>query len=470
MLSQTTRLTKSLSLNFIRIILQISGNVDIIVVELFQTMQGGIRIIILYHLNQETDLLHFQHGELGATLRASEVKPKLDRFLIRLLGGEEAVKQKHPDWLIGDHLAFDYKMSFIGEGIPTSHDTENKIRSLTERGIGFRSSIPKSYFGNMGRFNRGDIELIRETFKETMHYPNGVNMKIISFNSQLLEYIDEHISAFFLIHNFGTRQNKGFGSFTVDGRNGQPLTRNAQGILLKYSKLFNPRYFYLYAVDYSGLQKVDLMEEARWIYSLLKSGINRGSTRYSRAYIYQYFHNKKIRNEKAWMKQQDIAPIRNRDNVIKQHENDLCRIFSDDNSRYVRALLGLCDRIEYLSDLQNTRIKWPITITAEDTNIKRCASPITFKIVGRKLYILVFEPHTGILGKEFLFEGIDPATSNKCSGRISVPVSNEFNMKELFDGFKNYINANGAAVRNCRAIDAGNFLAGTQNHEIMEVR
>ncbi len=33
-------------------------------------------------LKQHTPLIHFQHDQEGATLRASEVKPKLDRFII----------------------------------------------------------------------------------------------------------------------------------------------------------------------------------------------------------------------------------------------------------------------------------------------------------------------------------------------------------------------------------------------------
>ena len=33
-------------------------------------------------LKQHTPLIHFQHDQEGATLRASEVKPKLDKFIV----------------------------------------------------------------------------------------------------------------------------------------------------------------------------------------------------------------------------------------------------------------------------------------------------------------------------------------------------------------------------------------------------
>ena len=34
-------------------------------------------------LKQHTPLIHFQHDQYGATLRASEVKPKLDKYIIK---------------------------------------------------------------------------------------------------------------------------------------------------------------------------------------------------------------------------------------------------------------------------------------------------------------------------------------------------------------------------------------------------
>ena len=33
-------------------------------------------------LEAQSPIIHFQHDQAGATLRASEVKPKLDRFLL----------------------------------------------------------------------------------------------------------------------------------------------------------------------------------------------------------------------------------------------------------------------------------------------------------------------------------------------------------------------------------------------------
>ena len=38
---------------------------------------------LVVKLKQHTPLIHFQHSQEGATLRASEVKPKLDKYIIK---------------------------------------------------------------------------------------------------------------------------------------------------------------------------------------------------------------------------------------------------------------------------------------------------------------------------------------------------------------------------------------------------
>ena len=47
-------------------------------------------------LKQHTPLIHFQHDQDGATLRATEVKPKLDRFLIEKFKEEGIDYKKYP--------------------------------------------------------------------------------------------------------------------------------------------------------------------------------------------------------------------------------------------------------------------------------------------------------------------------------------------------------------------------------------
>ena len=40
---------------------------------------------LVFQLKQHTPMLHFQHDQTGATLRATELKPKLDLYIMRKL-------------------------------------------------------------------------------------------------------------------------------------------------------------------------------------------------------------------------------------------------------------------------------------------------------------------------------------------------------------------------------------------------
>ena len=75
-------------------------------------------------LKQHTPLIHFQHSEEGATLRSSEVKPKLDRFIIEKLGGgnyenvKNLVKKTYTQLFIPKDgiFALDYKLKIKALG------------------------------------------------------------------------------------------------------------------------------------------------------------------------------------------------------------------------------------------------------------------------------------------------------------------------------------------------------------------
>ena len=72
-------------------------------------------------LKQVTPMIHFQHDSCGATLRASEVKPKLDRYIKRKYLAEhpnmtDEEKKAYKKWFIGETDALDYKMSIRAVG------------------------------------------------------------------------------------------------------------------------------------------------------------------------------------------------------------------------------------------------------------------------------------------------------------------------------------------------------------------
>ena len=103
---------------------------------------------LTFKLKQHTPIIHFQHDHHGATLRASELKPKLDRYILRKFGKEELGADKTSDeyyeegikiakqkkWLIGrgDHPALDYHVRIKAESVSKSIDLQ-EIRDGTPK-------------------------------------------------------------------------------------------------------------------------------------------------------------------------------------------------------------------------------------------------------------------------------------------------------------------------------------------------
>lgn len=207
-------------------------------------------------LKQHTPLIHFQHDQYRATLRASEVKPKLDRFILTKLGDKnyEIISDaefqnvadifcvRHPNidfdnlsiekqyyeigkyiakqkgWLVGkgEHSALDYKMSIRSKG------SKNVSMNVTPKNGGYETDgYPDRenslFMGNMGgrpkdevlNFIMNDTIDITLCFKSDEIY-NGLNV-----------IIKQSICSFFIRTGFGNRSSKGFGSFTVSEIDGE---------------------------------------------------------------------------------------------------------------------------------------------------------------------------------------------------------------------------------------------------------
>lgn len=129
-----------------------------------------------YKLVQDTPMWHFQPDEKGCCLRATEVKPKLDRFLA------DQCRDGIPDKR--------YKLSFKANG--SKKNCEDNVRL---------------FFGNMGESAKQ---------KSLIFYKGGITMTIFSTDVSLLEKIDENIDDFFAVTSFGTRQSKGYGFFSIE--------------------------------------------------------------------------------------------------------------------------------------------------------------------------------------------------------------------------------------------------------------
>ncbi len=136
-------------------------------------------------LKQETPMLHFQSEQPGAIIRGSDLKPRLDKFL----------ENKLPKDI---ECAKDYKVKLWVEG--------TKLKTILK--------------GNTLNIAKTSKNI---NYKEILNYSSDINLEIICFNEDILNVIKDNICAFFALHNFGKRQTKGFGSFTVESINGEEI-------------------------------------------------------------------------------------------------------------------------------------------------------------------------------------------------------------------------------------------------------
>lgn len=349
-----------------------------------------------YKLVQHTPLIHFQHSEPHACLRATEVKPKLDRFLIEQLEKDDRFGDgRWKKWFVGDgsQQSFDYMMRITpnSEQVERTQSIERAIARAEHRppNASFHE-IHKNYFGNMASGNNIQ-DTIRETFKESLFYKDGLTLTIRCFIPELLTFIDEHIRGFFMMHNFGTRQRKGFGSFTVDIST-KPNEPKGFDLVGKYC----PNAYYC---KLDGNVNADALLDAVWVISaFLRSGFNRGEGNYVRGFVFRYFQREKnpLANDKAFVKQQVLRNVYNeatRGEHLHPYGNNV-------RYRYVRGLLGTNENSRFCrAPNAHTPVYDIYTHSAE--GIERFPSPLLFKPIGKFVFILPQKMPDKIFGSEF---------------------------------------------------------------------
>ena len=356
-----------------------------------------------YKLVQHTPLIHFQHSEPHACLRATEVKPKLDRFLIEQLEKDDRFGDgRWKKWFVGDgsQQSFDYMMRITpnSERVDRTQSIERAIARAEHRPPNASlHEIHKNYFGNMASGNniQDTVQAIQETFKESLFYKDGLTLTIRCFIPELLTFIDEHIRGFFMMHNFGTRQRKGFGSFTVDIST-EPNAPKGFDLVRKYC----PNAYYCKLNDNVS---ADALLDAVWVISaFLKSGFNRGEGNYVRGFVFRYFQREEnpLANDKAFVKQQVLH------NVYNEATRGEHRRFYGNNVRYryVRGLLGTNENSRFClnprSPIRREYTVHNIYIHSAE-GVERFPSPLLFKPIGKFVFILPQKMPDRIFGSEF---------------------------------------------------------------------
>lgn len=364
---------------------------------------GEVNWKLSYKLKQQTPMIHFQYYQSGATLRASEVKPKLDKFIISKLGKSKCKKE----WYIGNTNALNYKMQIVANG----EKTVSQHKELTMKGLRkeARAQINGMYFGNQGS-KPEDLE----KYKETVFYKEQINLNIICFIPELRDVIDKYIAEFFAVTNFGTRQTKGFGGFSLIKDGKEPINENN---IIRFLK--NNNYLFFYAQNL----KKDPMNVAKAIYTSMKTGVNLKGNKVYGYLLYKYLEDNEIdaKTDKALIINELFSENRTNEN---------------DKYYFVRALLGLTDN--YSFRIGKNKGKTVTVSGAEMDNngnpvVQRFQSPVTIKILGKTvIFIFNEELFKEICGKKFVFK------FEKKQRKIAVPESIDVN--KFIDDFVKYHN------------------------------
>ena len=428
-------------------------------------------------LKQHTPLIHFQHNQYGATLRASEVKPKLDRFLLSSLNdindeeyndvadsynrnnpGKDfdslSVKEQRKEvedyivkkysWLIGkgEHQALNYKMRISIDGDSNTEEyliaslmNGDGIKKLKSDSINVLNKTP--YFAqekeNTAILRNNDRHNAwKKIGKKGIIEKGAVDIVIVSSNDNLLEYISKHIQSFMLSTNFGTRQSKGFGSFTV-----VEIELNGKSVPLKEDiELLKNNFTFVYYKDEKSKCLDGIFRTINSDYRLIKSGATfpnykKSKIIYKKSKIMLWANENGIGWDKKYIKSQFAnvgCPY------ILKSSNPRQSFSEKDKYLYFRALLGLAEQFEFLLDnppLGDSKNK--LIVKVVNSEIKRYQSPLLFKVIGHRIYLVGNNVSQDILNKSFNFSASimeDKQWSNFSLGALSTP-SSSFILKDF---------------------------------------
>ena len=359
-------------------------------------------------------IIHFQPSTnaKGATLRASEVKPKFDKY----------IWTKEPEELATYEL-LPYKMKFI----------EKKKEVIDEQAADEYVDIPLYYAKDQKRMVITNPRIV-----------------ITCFDPILQKLIVKHIKNFFIVTNFGAAQGKGYGSFTIDSeKNDQVEQENIEKILMEEFGLKT-----LYKIDCNKLvgklAKVEAITKIFRIianfYKIIKGGINHKE--YIKGFLFIHMNEKGIKNEKAVLKTEIIDhPYASNQNKVKQEPK-----INSHKECYVRALLGLSSSFAFKDQRRQKggAVDVNIKISHADETIERFPSPLTFKVINKIIYIIPKQIDEQIWNQKFIFTyelGKDVKNSNGIDPKVKpeelelyTPDSNEFCLEDFLEEAVSYYN------------------------------
>ncbi len=335
-------------------------------------------------LKQHTPLIHFQYDQKGVTLRASEVKPRLDRFLI----GSKPSFGTWGKYLVG--------YLHVSEPEMNSKDKSerDKIRKYCDKmNAKLCSKFERQGFCGLDYklriISKGEPELIENGDKKKnlpMYFADGkmgvfyvddIILEFSSWHPELISIIESRFRDFIARTNFGTRQTKGYGCFYLKGE--ADLNKNAD---------------FSFSVQADDVKM--LFDRLSDFYAVIRPGINNGNV-YIKSALYKYLKDVlHVQWDKKTIKQHFYTPKEKetqQDNNVKRNYDNEMLDFSQNtgDEKIYKEFLGLstieswarvCDTMPNKHELKREHIGGVI---------KRFKSPILFKpikVEGRNEYIV----------------------------------------------------------------------------------
>jgi hypothetical protein len=360
---------------------------------------------LTFLLKQHTPIIHFHPNQHGATLRATELKPKFDRFLLKYVFNNDFDKYKY--YLIGYDERKDKEGKLKKEDFKGKEAFDYKVKIEQDlsksKQINSRESL---FFGNMGDGDDKEYKKHNKSFK----------IEFFSFKPQIIEAIKKHFEAFLANNNFGTRQSKGYGGFYLDNK-------DLNTSLIPY-KVFS-------------FKSNHWEKDIRLFYQFLRQGINlknrnQETTFYTKPAIFTYAKSKGWQWDKKSIKEKFFRSALN--TQISAHKPSDVLEYSSNEKYLLRDLFGLSSTQEWKNPYNTTISKDGKNKDAKDKSkakIERFKSPITFKIVNNIIYFWANKSYKKVLGEPFIIK----VKGNRET--LELPYPKEFDFEDFLNYAKN---------------------------------
>lgn len=391
------------------------------------------RFYIRRRLICQVPVIHFQQEQAGATLRATEMKPKLDRFLHRRFGGtmpESWYSRRRADGT----GALDYKLRLTA--------------------VGEQQVLPahRLFYANLG------------DGPERKQILGDCALEILCLIPELQSFLEANLDDFFVVTNFGAMSGKGFGGYVTE--KALAMSPEEIGQLLREETgardCFGIGYYkpgFRNVKNKIRNQDGTMGFEVRqvpchgWEFAL--DDIQRIYSAMKQKFLLRYFRvgqacGKELGNEKTRLQELGISPALG--STYLRHRRE--------EYRYVRALLGLCEQMDYIQELDSNfrpvrddrgkiiRQSVEVTHLQPEGRMERYPSPILFKLVGDKLYMAARRMDDRIFDQEFSFTNGEKSVVLRSPAREEFDIDDfmawftmvyrAFNKKKVNDGDKRY--------------------------------